>query len=58
MAAFVWGTVGVKLDELTLADHAEAWARERGETVPPRDTPEWNALYSRWHAWAFNWFVG
>lgn len=30
--------------EMTMADHAEAWARERGETVPARDTPEWNEM--------------
>lgn len=39
--------------EMTLADHAEAWARETGKTVPPRKTPEWQALYESWHAFAF-----
>lgn len=43
--------------ELTLAEHAEEWAREKGEAVPSRDTPEWVTLYARWIEFAFpeNW---
>lgn len=40
-------------DNTTLAEHAEAWARESGEVVPERDTPEWQALYERWVEYAF-----
>ena len=40
--------------ELTLADHAEAWARENGEDVPVRDTPEWQVMYERWIDYAFS----
>jgi hypothetical protein len=39
--------------EMTLADHAEAWWREKGKTVPPRDTAEWQAMYETWVEWAF-----
>jgi len=41
---------------MTLADHAEAWARENGKIIPPRDTPEYEKLYKEWHAWAFRAF--
>jgi hypothetical protein len=44
---------GPESDKLTLADHAEAWARERGLPVPQRDTDDWRALYEQWHTWAF-----
>jgi hypothetical protein len=40
-------------DQRTLADHAEEWTREQGREVPPRDTPEWRAMYEQWHAYAF-----
>ncbi len=38
---------------MTLAEHAEAWTREQGKPVPPRDTPEWGDMYADWHEWAF-----
>jgi len=37
----------------TLAEHAEAWYRERGRNVPPRNTPAWEKMYLRWARWAF-----
>ena len=40
-------------DEMTLADHAEAWQLKRGKTVPPPDTPEWQAMYEKWIEFAF-----
>ena len=39
--------------EMTLADHAEAWQRERGEQVPERDSPVWDAMYQDWVDFAF-----
>ena len=39
---------------MTLAQHAEAWWREQGKEVPPRDTREWQEMYEQWVAWAFN----
>ena len=39
--------------EMTLADHAEAWCQENGNEVPPKDTPEWDAMYESWVNWAF-----
>ena len=39
--------------EMTLADHAEAWQRERGEHVPERDSPTWDAMYQEWVDFAF-----
>lgn len=39
--------------ELTLADHAEAWQRGRGETVPERDSAEWDSTYQDWIDFAF-----
>ena len=40
----------------TLADEAEAWARERGIPIPPRDTDARQALYEEWAAYAFEHF--
>jgi hypothetical protein len=39
--------------EMTLADHAEAWHREQGKKVPPRDSAKWQQMYERWATWAF-----
>jgi hypothetical protein len=39
--------------QLTLADHAEAWQRERGEAVPERDSAEWDSMYQEWVDFAF-----
>jgi len=39
---------------VTLAEHAEAWTRERGEIVPPRDSEAWGAMYEKWIDWAFD----
>lgn len=38
---------------ITLADHAEAWQRERGRECPPRNTPAWTAMYEEWIGFAF-----
>lgn len=40
-------------DEMTLADHAEYWARANSIPVPPRGTDEWQSLYEQWIAFAF-----
>ena len=40
-------------EKMTLADHAEAWTRERGEAVPHRESPEWKEMYERWVTFAF-----
>ena len=37
----------------TLADEAEAWARENAREIPPRGTPEWRELYQAWVDFAF-----
>lgn len=39
--------------DTTMAEHAEAWCLENGETVPERDTPEWQHMYESWVAFAF-----
>lgn len=39
--------------ETTLADHADAWWREKGNEVPDRGTAEWQKIYEAWAAWAF-----
>lgn len=41
------------MKELTLAQHAEAWWNEQGKTVPPSNTPEWEAMYEKWIEYAF-----
>lgn len=43
----------IKLEKMTLADHAEAWTREQGKEVPERDTPEWEVMYEAWIDYAF-----
>lgn len=42
------------MDTMTLADHAEAWARMLGYPIPPRASWEWMALYEAWAGWAFD----
>jgi len=39
--------------QMTLAEHAEAWQREHGREVPPKDTPEWYKMYQAWIEFAF-----
>jgi hypothetical protein len=39
--------------KITLADHAEAWWKEQGNTVPERHTPNWKEMYQKWVAYAF-----
>ena len=39
--------------DLTLADYAELWQKDRGIPVPERDTPEWMEMYERWIDYAF-----
>ena len=41
------------MTELTLADYAEAWHRDRGIAVPKRETAEWLEMYERWVDYAF-----
>jgi hypothetical protein len=41
------------MEEMTLAQHAEAWWREQGEKVPSPDTKEWDEMYAKWVAFAF-----
>ena len=45
------------MPELTLADHAEAWAEEHALPIPARYTEEWWELYEKWHAFAFEDFL-
>jgi len=40
-------------DSTPLADIAEDWQRANGKPVPPRDTPEWQAMYEAWIDYAF-----
>ena len=40
-------------ENMTCAEHAEYWWREQGETVPPENTPEWQAMYEKWIDFAF-----
>ena len=41
------------MKDLTLADHAELWARENGLDVPERETAQWAKMYERYIEWAF-----
>ena len=40
-------------NNMTLAEHAEAWWSEQGNTVPPVDTTAWDEMYRKWHEFAF-----
>ena len=40
-------------EEPSLADHAEAWWREKDFTVPERGSKEWWAMYEKWIDYAF-----
>ena len=40
-------------DTMTLAQHAECWWREQGNSVPPRPTSEYDAMYEAWIVFAF-----
>lgn len=45
-----------EIKEMTLADHAETWWREKGNTVPARNTKEYNSMYEEWIKFAFQGF--
>lgn len=40
--------------EMTLQEHAEAWWREQGKSVPERGTPEHGGMYRKWCDYAFS----
>jgi len=44
-------------DKMTLAEHAEAWWKENGNMVPPKDTLEYENMYEKWHEFAFQNFT-
>ncbi len=37
----------------TLAEHAEAWWKEQGNIIPPKNTKKWNEMYKKWIEFAF-----
>ena len=39
--------------DITLAEHAEAWWTEQGNTVPNKETKEYDMMYEKWHTFAF-----
>lgn len=41
-------------DDITLAEHAEAWWKEKGKKVPTKGTKEWKKMYETWANWAFS----
>ena len=44
--------------DLTLTDHAEAWYKEQGNTIPQRYSEGWWAMYENWIEYAFEEIVG
>lgn len=38
----------------TMANHAEAWHRSKGHSIPIRGTQEWQRMYEEWATWAFS----
>ena len=42
------------MKEMTLADHAEAWHKENGNSIPARDSEEWEVMYQSWIDFAFS----
>lgn len=40
-------------EEITMAEHAEAWWGDKGNRVPERGTPAWDAMYEAWIDFAF-----
>ena len=41
------------LNDMTLAEHAEAWWQEQGREVPNRETQEWDEMYAEWIEFTF-----
>lgn len=41
------------IKRMTLADHAEAWWKEKGNTVPPKGSDAYNEMYKQWAEFAF-----
>lgn len=41
---------------MSLAEHAEAWWTENGNTVPDENTEEWKIMYELWVKFAFEEF--
>jgi hypothetical protein len=44
-------------EDMTMADHAEAWWGEQGNILPDRGTKEWRDMYKKWHTYAFEDFA-
>lgn len=42
------------LDGLNLAGHAETWWAEQGNEIPPEGSSDWDIMYAKWIAFAFN----
>ena len=40
-------------EEMSLADHAEAWCLEKKYPLPRRGTVEWQKMYKEWIEYAF-----
>ena len=52
------GTIRIKGNcipeqDVTLAEHAEAWWSEKGRKVPRRGTKAWGNMYQSWVDYAF-----
>ena len=43
-------------DQMTFAEHAEAWWTEQGGVVPPHDSMGWHYMYQAWVNFAFGSF--
>lgn len=42
------------VEEITLAEHAEEWWKEKGNTVPDKDSQEYSDMYEKWCNFAFS----
>jgi len=45
-----------KIDNKTLAQHAEEWWQEQGQNVPLKDTVAYEEMYQKWVEFAFRSF--
>lgn len=41
-------------ENMSCADHAEAWWQEQGNVIPEHKTPEWDEMYLQWVDFAWS----
>lgn len=51
------GGMTKKPEEMTMEEHADAWAKDTMDKPPERGTAQWDAMYEKWIEYAFGEFA-